>query len=238
MRASKNVVLALMALLLMVGIEESAAQHTYKFRDSLGTYTVKFTPNEATTTIAASPTRPINIGMHELRLSTSFGASDAWGNAAFNNEINYYGSSDLNSHQWYGGPSHRYTIVFDYGYYATEWLSVGASAAWMIGHRNIFESYTHRHLRTLREDNIAIMPIARFAWFRRNIVQLYSSVGLGLGIDRWQRDYYGIENMVDFYFACDFKFLGITIGRKWFGFAEVGVGSRGIINVGFGCRIN
>jgi hypothetical protein len=82
------------------------------------------------------------------------------------------------------------------------------------------------------------MPVARFAWYRQGIVQLYSSAGLGLGIERRERYWNGKENLWGCYCAFDFKPLGISVGRKWFGFAEVGYGSRGVINVGFGCRIN
>lgn len=130
------------------------------------------------------------------------------------------------------------TLTLDYGYWANEWFSVGGSATWMIGHRNIFNPQTQQRVHTIREDYISIMPIARFAWFRQKNIQLYSSVGIGVGIERRELYWHGKENDVEAYCAFDFKFVGISVGRKWFGFAEVGYGSRGVINVGFGCRIN
>ncbi len=236
MKGIKQMVLCLAALLFTTGVEEASAQHTYKFRDSLGTFKVTFTPHASETQFAISPSKPIAPRTHELRLSTSWGATDYYGEVSNNNEINYLGEYDYNSS--YYGPSHRYSINLEYGYWVNEWCSIGANATWLIGHRNIFNKYTHERVLTSREDCISIMPIARFAWYRRNNVQLYSSAGIGLGIERRVRYWHGKENLIDPYCAFDFKFLGISVGKKWFGFAEVGYGARGVINVGFGCRIN
>ena len=236
MRSVKQMVLCLAALLLMTGIEEAAAQHTYKLRDSLGTYKVIFTPHNRETKFATSPTKPIAPRTHELRLSTSWGATDYYGEISNFNEIGYLGEYSYENS--YSGPSHRYVINFEYGYWVNEWFSIGASATWLIGQRNIFNKNTHKRVAISREDCISIMPIARFAWYRHNIVQLYSSAGIGIGIERRVRHWHGKENLIEPYCAFDFKFLGISVGRKWFGFAEVGYGARGVINVGFGCRIN
>lgn len=236
MRRIKQMVLCLASLLLVAGVWDVSAQHTYKFRDSLGTYKVTFTPHSTETKLGQSPTKPLTARTHELRLSTAWGATNYWSEISNYDELYYYGDS-LNEAKYFG-PSHRYTFTLDYGYWATEWCSIGASATWIIGHRNIFDSYTHKRLLALREDHIAIMPIVRFAWYRQGIVQMYSSFGLGLGIERYVRYWDGKENIIEPYCAFDFKFLGFVVGRKWFGFAEVGYGSRGVINVGFGCRIN
>lgn len=229
-------VLCLVATLFVVGAWSAEAQHTYKFRDSLGIYTVKFTPHSADTKFAQSLHKPLVPRTHELRLSTSWGATDFYGEISNHNEISYIGDYDYDSS--YYGPSHRYTINLEYGYWVNEWFSIGANATWLIGHRNIFNKYTHECVLTSREDCISIVPIARFAWYRRSNVQLYSSAGIGIGIERRVRHWNGKENLIEPYCAFDFKFLGISVGKKWFGFAEVGYGARGVVNVGFGCRIN
>ena len=236
MRNIKLKVICFVAALLMVGAWSAEAQHTYKFRDSLGIYTIKFTPHSVDTKFAQSLHKPLVPRTHELRLSTSWGATNYFYEIVNRRELNYYG--DAYSEPIYFGPSHRYALVLDYGYWVNEWFSIGANFSWIIGHRNMFQSYTQKHLLTLREDNFSVMPVARFAWYRQGIVQLYSSVGIGLGVERWVRYHYGKENMFDVYCAFDVKPFGISVGRKWFGFAEVGYGARGVINVGFGCRIN
>jgi hypothetical protein len=237
MKRVKQIVLCLVAMLLTLGVWEASAQHTYKFRDSLGTYKVIFTPNDTNTKFALSPTKPLAPRTHELRLSTSWGATNYWGEISNYDEIGYLGN-DFSYDTSYYGPSHHYAINLEYGYWVNEWFSIGANATWLIGQCNIFNKYTHERVFTSREDCISIMPIARFAWYRQGMVQLYSSAGIGIGIERRVRYWNGKENLIDPYCAFDFKFLGLSVGKKWFGFAEVGYGARGVVNVGFGCRIN
>lgn len=229
-------VMCLAAISLMACAWSAKAQHTYKFRDSLGTYKVTFTPHKADTEFTTSPTKPLAPRTHELRLSTSWGAADCYGEIYNHSEINYLGN--YNYDKSYFGPSHHYAINLEYGYWVNEWCSIGASGTWLIGRRNAFDNITHERLFTSRENYISIMPIARFAWFRRSNMQLYSSAGLGIGIEHRVRYWNGKDHLIYPYCAFDFKFLGITVGKRWFGFAEVGYGTRGIINVGVGCRIN
>lgn len=64
-------------MLFIIGVTDVTAQHTYKFSDSLGTYTVKFRPHVPDTQFALSPTKPLLPNTHELRLSTSWGAANS-----------------------------------------------------------------------------------------------------------------------------------------------------------------
>lgn len=236
MRSINIKAMCLIALMIVACGFRAEAQHTYKFRDSLGTYKVIFTPHENYTQFASSPSKPLAARTHELRLSTSWGSTNYYGEIANHDNIGYITEELYDTS--YEGPNHHYTLIFDYGYWANEWFSIGFNATWLIGRCNYFDRYNQQRVFTSREDCISIMPVARFAWYRQGIVQLYSSAGLGLGIERRERYWNGKENLWDCYCAFDFKPLGISVGRKWFGFAEVGYGSRGVINVGFGCRIN
>lgn len=229
-----SIVLVLLAI--VATAEEVKAQYSYKFRDSLGTYDVRFTPASKSSRYTRSHTKPLLPRTHEIRLSTSYGGTTWSGEIANTSDVEYYG--DALTTPVFRGPSHRYTLTFDYGYWVNEWLSIGASVTYMAGLRNLYNSSTQARELTIHDDNLSIMPIARFAWYRRSIVQLYSSAGVGLGLNLWNRYYYGREVMTEFYCAFDFKPLGISVGRKWFGFVEVGYGSRGIVNAGFGVRIN
>ena len=230
----------LVVMLLIIGVSDLSAQHTYKFSDSLGTYTVKFQPNNSDAQFAVSPTKPLIPETHELRLSTSWGATNRWGgiiawNESINNNVDwsYYRKYDIAN-------DHYYTINLDYGYWVKEWFSIGVSATWVMGVSNIYDRMTRERLDTRHQDFVNIMPNMRFAWLRRGVVQLYSSFGLGVGIERYDMaQNLSVSNYnTDIYCAFDFKFFGLSVGRKWFGFAELGYGSRGVFNFGFGCRIN
>ena len=213
------------------------AQYTYKFSDELGTYKVVFTPADKATQFTNPVAKPLNPKTHELRLGITWGGTNDWCSPAFTNDLGTVNGALLPQNSAWG-PQHWYSGTIDYGYWITEWCSIGGTATWTAGVRNIYNSNTQKRPLTLRKDYIAVMPIARFAWYRNGCVQLYSSFGIGLGIERYLRYWDGIESLYSAYCTFDIKPLGIAVGRKWFGFAEVGYGSRGIVNVGVGHRFN
>ncbi len=225
------------ALIGMLSASVAQAQYTYKFKDELGTYKVTFTPANSNTMFEASYSKPLNPKTHELRISSTWGGTDDMGIAA-NHSLSYIGNSDDYPQNALWGPQHWYGATIDYGYWFNEWFSIGGTATWTAGIRNIFDNKTQKRWLTLRCDYISLLPIARFAWYRNGVFQLYSSIGFGVGIERYVRHINDKENLLYAYFAYDLKPLGLAVGRKWFGFIEVGYGSRGVVNVGFGRRIN
>ena len=105
-----------------------------------------------------------------------------------------------------------------------------------MGHRSMYRYTNHTKIDTDRVDYIGFMPTVRFAWVRRGIVQVYSSVSLGAGLEI--RDNIYDKNIYEAFCAFDIKPLGLSVGRRFFGFIEAGYGTRGIINAGFGYRFN
>lgn len=212
---------------------ELYAQHRYHFRDSLGTYEVKFTPAQRDAQFESLPTKPLLPKSHELRLGISWGATDYYGERANN------GSNTLDKYMeqpHYSGPAHWYSASIDYGYWINEWASVGGTATWVGGIRNYYNPINHQRIDSQELHHVAIMSIGRFAWLHHGIVQLYSSFALGVGIE--MSESYDGRALNYAYCAFDVKPLGISVGRRWFGYAEVGYGSRGVFNIGFGYRIN
>lgn len=228
---------SLVAMIFIIGVSDASAQYTYKFCDSLGIYEVKFRPHNPDTRFSISHTKPLLPGTHDFRFSLAWGSLNGWGENINTSEsmgqfvdfVNYYPSND-----------HYYTFNLDYGYWAKEWLSVGGNVTWVMGVCNVYENGTHKRVDRLRQDFVSVMPTFRFAWLRRGVVQMYSSIGLGLGVERYRASYAGSDKVyrTNYYCAFDLKFLGLSVGRKWFGFMELGYGSRGIINAGFGYRFN
>ena len=71
------------------------------------------------------------------------------------------------------------------------------------------------------------MPTVRFNWFYRDAVQLYSTVSIGV-----------ITDFDEAYPWGDLTLVGCSFGRKFFGFAEVGMGTAGWLRAGVGYRFN
>lgn len=234
-KLNKGLLRLLLLLAMMVATNGAMAQYSYRFSDELGTYRVKFTPHKETK-FKAPTTKPLLPATHELRIGILWGGLDCHGNIANDNSLYYY--SDRVDVSKLSGPDHWYAFTLDYGYWAREWFSIGGSISWIAGLRNYYNEYDHKHAFTDHINHISIMPIARFAWLRKGRVQLYSSIGFGFGILHQRFLSNPRVNSVNAYFTYDLKPFGIAVGRKWFGYMELGYGSRGVINVGFGYRIN
>ncbi len=74
---------------------------------------------------------------------------------------------------------------------------------------------------------VSLMPAAKFSWFNHNHVGMYSKVGVGCSLVLGGSE--SIQPMVAFQLSpvcCDFG------NDSWRGFAELGVGTQGILNLG------
>jgi hypothetical protein len=233
MKQQKSALRAVVLLLiLIIGSTPLFAQHTYKFSDELGTYEVKFTPRDSNTEFSQSPTKPLAPKTHELRYGIAWGGTDWFGTPAFGWELGSFNTSE----HGYTSATVWLTHNFDYGYWINEWCSVGGTVTWTMGRRSMYRYTNHTKIDTDRVDYIGFMPTVRFAWVRRGIVQVYSSVSLGAGLEI--RDNIYDKNIYEAFCAFDIKPLGLSVGRRFFGFIEAGYGTRGIINAGFGYRFN
>ncbi len=77
---------------------------------------------------------------------------------------------------------------------------------------------------------ISILPNIRIMYCNTKKVRVYSSVGLGLGF------YPGFKRCEAVCGEFQFNPVGVEVGRKWYGFGEIGVGtlySGGRIGVGY-----
>ena len=172
---------------------------------------------------------------HDTRLSWVLGARGNYGLAS-HISLGYVGDLDNTPLEPTAGNTIWLTASLDYGYKVNEWFSMGGSLAWTAGICNLYDPMTLQRWDTMHVDYISLMPIARFTWLCRDIVELYSSVGATAGLEHWMHYINGEQHSYRPYLSYDIKPIGITIGRKWYGFAEAGYGARGIFNIGFGHR--
>ena len=96
-----------------------------------------------------------------------------------------------------------------------------------------FNNSSRRHVWTndilYRNNKILTTAVvnARFDWLQRDAITLYSSIGVG------------ISSRFSFYDGLlfptiDATYIGITIGRRLYGFAEIGGGMSGAMRAGLG----
>ena len=172
---------------------------------------------------------------HNVQLSWAVGARGNYGLAS-HISLSYIGDLDNTIQEPREGATAWLSATFDYRYDVNKWFSVGGCLAWTAGICNLYDNQTLKRWDTMHVDYVSLMPTARFTWLRRDIMQLYSSCGATAGIEHWMHYLNGKQHTYRPYLSYDIKPLGIAVGRKWYGFIELGYGARGIVNTGIGYR--
>ncbi|MDD3034302.1 MAG: hypothetical protein PHT25_06865 [Bacteroidales bacterium] len=126
---------------------------------------------------------------------------------------------------------------FNFGRYykVLRWMDLGASVSYAGTYQTIYNSVNPRLTRRDDYHSLFLTPTIRFAWFNREYVRMYSSVGFGLGMMFSSDD--SEKNEVGP--SIQLTGLGISVGKRLYGFSEVqSVGTLGFITFGVGYRFN
>lgn len=144
------------------------------------------------------------------------------------------------SSQYYRG---KYKISggysLSYMYSPRKWFSfglyVGYGCDWFTTNLNLTEEVVKTHY----EHHIMFVPTVRFSYLNRRIVRLYSSLGIGYGIcaERTKEpDGKVLERSNEAFCPVQFTPIGISVGRRLYGFAECTVGSLACFSAGIGYK--
>ena len=172
-----------------------------------------------------TPKHDIRIGVGTVSLVTLF-ALDDWG--YYDTGLPYDFRSEMANADTYLTPRMfvgNYSL--SYTYKDRRWLSYGGTAVFGASTRWRKNSITGEKIDNLSYYCLSIMPTVRFDWFYREKVQLYSTVSVGV-----------ITDFDEVYPWGDLTLFGCSFGRKFFGFAEVGMGTAGWLRAGIGYRFN
>lgn len=123
------------------------------------------------------------------------------------------------------------TLSLQYAYAIKPGFRLGAKATYAGVWENVYDTVTGERLYDNNAHNIAAMVDAQIAWLRRDIVEMYSSFSLGL-MAHVERANGGLTPMFDA------AFVGLNVGRKVYGYVEVGAGIGGSVRGGIGIRFN
>lgn len=228
----RTITLTATLLLATLASFKASAQINFSYRDSLGTYKVRFYPHVESDDPATRFRVPLVSNTTELRIGIATAAYTPFGSTNNNWwEIDFDFDKLENNQQV--SDIRWYTTELDAGVWIKEWLYVGGTFVYTGGFRRVTEGIFKRPVKTYNLSCYSLMPTLRFAWVRQNVVQLYSGLGLGFSIthyDQNEQKYWtgGI--------AYDLTFVGISVGRQFFGYCDLGMGSRGIVTAGLGLR--
>ena len=123
------------------------------------------------------------------------------------------------------------TLGLSYSQQLRPWLALGAKTTFAGTWQNVYDTYTNEKLYHNRMFNITAMLDARFSYLRREKVELYSAISAGL-VCHLERAGGGLGPMLDA------VLFGVSFGRSFYGFVEVGAGLGGSARAGLGYRFN
>lgn len=122
------------------------------------------------------------------------------------------------------------TFSAEFAFHFRKWfsLSLGLNANGIYSKK--YSADTGLKTGTDRGVVLTFMPQARFSYLNREYVKLYSSVGAGVSYATFQNTYSAA-------ICLQLVPVGVTVGKKVFGFFEVGAGSLYVgCMAGIGCR--
>lgn len=129
-----------------------------------------------------------------------------------------YNHSFADLYKGHSGPVYMTgAIAVEYTYHFKKWCSFGGIFSYNGIYADNYDRLTSEKLGRDCGEYLLLMPYVRFNYFSRPYVKLYSSVGLGAG-------YGSFRNEQELTLACQMALFGVSVGRKVFGFCELGVG--------------
>lgn len=124
-----------------------------------------------------------------------------------------------------------------YRYRLQKWLWVGVSGSYAGFYANIYDKYSNQKKAMDASYFFFLMPSVRFSWLNQKYVMLYSGVSLGVS-GCYSTTYSKFDDKtsknISINFAGELTAVGVHVGRYWYGFTELGFGTQGFFNIGFG----
>ena len=162
-----------------------------------------------------------NFGCHDIRMPS---LSESYRNAQ-NYTGNKYSTGAINI-------SHSVKVA--------KWLELGAVFTYSGTFQNIYNTINNSLVDREMANSFFFTPTVRFAWFNREWIRMYSSVGLGVGVmfenlSDHHRATGANETRIQWGPSIQLTGFGISLGRKFFWFAEAqAVGTLGLFTMGGG----
>ena len=218
MKKFKTITLLLVALLAVQGAMAQGKTKSVVRTDSTTIVTV------VRTIPHFSPKHDIRVGVGTVSLPTLFALDSGWGYDDYYPDFR----RDMANADTYLTPRMfvgNYSLT--YTYQDRRWLQYGGQVVFGASTCSRKEVHTNGGVENLNRYVLSVMPTVRFSWFYRDAVQLYSSVSVGV-----------VTDFDSAYLWGDATLLGCSFGRKFFGFAEFGLGISGWARAGVGYRFN
>lgn len=138
-------------------------------------------------------------------------------------------------------------VNIGYEYRFKKWFWFGGTCTYAGSYDRWVDRVTKQTVLLSDFHYIGITPTFRFSWLNKKHVTLYSGFSIGLGcyfgtVSKGDTYLESVERSRDlhyFAFAGELNLIGVKAGGEhWYGFAELGVGTHGLVQAGFGYHFN
>ena len=103
------------------------------------------------------------------------------------------------------------------------WFSVTVGVGVNSAFQDLYDPVTGRKTGRNKGAAVTLLPEARFNWLNRGVMRMYSALGVGLGMDIKRNERLDYTD-TGFFPVFQVTPFGISLGRKVYWFAEVGIG--------------
>lgn len=123
---------------------------------------------------------------------------------------------------------------FTYSYRFRRWFELSGVFTYSGYVRPHYDIVTTERKYTEHSYRLSLMPYVRFVWLYREMVRLYS--GIGIGVSYVVNDTKGRYDDAYASVCGSLTPFGIAVGRDFYGFGEFSIGTSGVIQIGIGYR--
>ncbi len=148
---------------------------------------------------------------------------------------------DFDAVTYYSGMVYTNGIInANYTLHATKYIGIGISASHISFNNDILDAETNVKVGKGVRNRFALYPLARLTWWRMNNLNLYSEVGLGLGLSTDSETINGTNTLtLNRFVSGHVTALGISMGKKIYFYSNIiGVGNGGYFSLGLGYKFN
>ena len=127
-------------------------------------------------------------------------------------------------------------ISAEYFYHLQPWIGIGGILVYGQKKGDLYSDSDNKKIGEDKNTYLTVMPAAKFDWFRRANVGLYSKLGVGVTLrhDVSEDIDYDESNM---HVNWQLTAIGVEVGSKQIrAFAELGTGEQGIFLGGIRCK--
>lgn len=215
----------LLLLMLMVMLPSEAFAQSYELSNSTGISYVQYEDNDVKRKNITLPT------CNDIRI----GAGVPGGVSILSLQgflMGVTGSSHFAANDFFSPETTYITpISLEYNHYRNEWLVIGVKAHFSAIEGDIHAPESGAFKYRAGHYLVGGLFNWRFEYLRREYVQLYSSCGVGVGVRITKPTTLTLPVLM-----VDWTYIGVTFGKRVFGYAEFGGGISGFLRAGIGGR--